>query len=59
MEDRATNLVDKERQETDYNVYFLTQMYLSTKLIPIILAPVVWGIRIQPTFALVRVVRGD
>ena len=24
-----------------------------------ILAPVVWGIRIQPTFALVRVVRGD
>ena len=23
------------------------------------LAPVVWGIRIQPTFALVRVVRGD
>ena len=22
-------------------------------------APVVWGIRIQPTFALVRVVRGD
>ena len=24
-----------------------------------LLAPVVWGIRIQPTFALVRVVRGD
>ena len=23
------------------------------------MAPVVWGIRIQPTFALVRVVRGD
>ena len=23
------------------------------------IAPVVWGIRIQPTFALVRVVRGD
>ena len=36
MEERGTNLVDKERQETDYNVYFLTQMYLSTKLIPII-----------------------
>ena len=25
----------------------------------LVLAPVVWGIRIQPTFALVRVVRGD
>ena len=24
-----------------------------------VLSPVVWGIRIQPTFALVRVVRGD
>ena len=23
------------------------------------LAPVVWGIRIQPTFAIVRVIRGD
>ena len=25
----------------------------------VLLTPVVWGIRIQPTFALVRVVRGD
>ena len=27
--------------------------------IDMVSAPVVWGIRIQPTFALVRVVRGD
>ena len=28
-------------------------------VISLIVAPVVWGIRIQPTFALVRVVRDD